>query len=421
MMLAMQVLQQIFWQIGTLLYSPVFWLAVAIVFLQVRQRARLKQELFQLRREPLGRLVLETVAAGLCGGLLASVLLLLLGVTVDDIGLEYLWMIALLLLLVRQRFLCFAYSGGVLAACNCLWGWPALDGAQLLATVAVLHCTEAFLVLTTGHKNALPLYLQTETKQKNEAQQVTGGFLLQMVWPLPMVMLLGLSGAASLPQAGFMLLPDWWPLLGVGLQKPSMTILYMLLPVLAALGYSDLAVTHSVRAKTRQSALLLLLYSGTLLLLVFLTQRSPRGLLLPALFAPLGHEAVIWYGKRNELRGASRFLAPARGVLVLDVQHGSPAARAGLRSEDWIIQLDGQPVENRQQFLRWQYGLPAVTQVGYVRRGRRRQCRLKMGRWSQPGIITAPDGQCNIYWNLGADEGLAKLIYKKLAKTLKKT
>lgn len=415
MMLAAQVLQQIFWQIGTLLYSPAFWLAVVVVFLQIRQRARLKREMFQLRREPIGWLVLETVTAGLGGGLLASVLLLLLGVTVDRIGLEYLWTIALLLLLVRQRFLCFAYGGGILAVCNCLWGWPALDGAQLLATVAVLHCTEAFLVLTTGHKNALPIYLQ------NEARQITGGFLLQMIWPLPMVMLFGLSGTASPPQAGFLPLPDWWPLLGVGLQKPSGPMLYMLLPVLAALGYSDLAVSHSVRQKTRQSALLLLLYSGILLLLVFWAQRRPWGLLLPAIFAPLGHEAVIWYGRRAELRGASRYLAPDRGVLVLDVQHGSPAAQAGLRSEDWIVQLGGQPVENRQEFLRRQYGLPAVTQIGYVRRGRRRQCRLNMGRWSQPGIITAPDERCSVYWSLGVDEGLAKLIYKKLAKTLKKT
>ena len=414
MVLAMQVLQQVFWQFGTLLYAPVFWLTVFLVFLQTRQRAKRKQEMFQLRREPIGKMVLGTVAAGLAGGMLASALLLLLGVTLDQIGLEYLWMIALLLVLVRQRFLCFAYSGGILAVCNCLWGWPCLDGAQLLATVAVLHCTEAFLVLTTGHLNALPIYLQ------NGRQQITGGFLLQMVWPLPLVMLMGLSGAAALPQAGFMLMPDWWPVLGNG-QRSPLAVLYMLTPVLAALGYSDLAVSHRMKEKTGKSAFLLLLYSMTLLLLVLLTQRSAFGLLLPALFAPLGHEAVIWYGKRGELQDDSRFIAPERGVLILDVQHGSPAARAGLRSEDWIFQLDGKPVENRQQFLRQQYALPSMVQVGYVRRGRRKQCRMSMGRWSQPGIITAPDRQCHIYWSFGEDSGLAKLIYKKLAKTLKKT
>lgn len=414
MLLAMQVLQQIFWQLGTLLYAPVFWLTVFLVFLQARQRAKRKQEMFQLRREPIGKMVTGTVAAGLVGGMLASVLLLLLGVTLDRIGLEYLWMIALLLLLMRQRFLCFAYSGGILAVCNCLWGWPHLDCAQLLATVAVLHCTEAFLVLTTGHLNALPIYLQ------NGRQQITGGFLLQMVWPLPLVMLMGFSGAAALPQAGFMLMPDWWPVLGT-LQEQQPTALYMLTPVLAALGYSDLAVSHRMKEKIRQSAFLLLLYSMILLLLVLLTQHSRFGLLLPAFFAPLGHEAVIWYGKCRELQHEGPFTAPERGVLILDVQQGSPAARAGLRSADWIFQLDGKPVENRRQFLQQQYILPTTVQVGYVRRGRRKQCRMQMGRWSQPGIITAPDARCRIYWSFEEDSGLAKLIYKKLAKTLKKT
>lgn len=413
-MLAVQMLQQVLGQIVMLLYSPVFWLAVAVVFLQARQRARQKQELFQLRREPLAAVVLATVAAGLAGGILASVLLVLLGITMERIGLQYLWLTALLLLLVRQRFLCFAYGGGILAASNCLWGWPQLDSAQLLATVAVLHCTEAFLVLTTGHLNALPLYVQ------DARGQICGGFLLQMMWPLPLALLLALPGTAVQPQAGFLFMPEWWPVLPLG-QQSVLTGLYLLTPALAALGYSDLAVTHRIREKTRLSALLLLGYSLVLLVLVLLTRHSAAGLLLPALFAPLGHEAVIWYGRQQERRGAGRFRAPERGVLVLDVQHGSPAARAGLRCEDWIYQLAGRPVQDRQQFLRQQYQLPASVQVGYVRRGRSRHCRMQMGRWSQPGIITAPDSQCALYWSMGKDTGLANLIYKKLAKALKKT
>lgn len=121
--------------------------------------------------------------------------------------------------------------------------------------------------------------------------------------------------------------------------------------VLAALGYSDVAICHSIRQKTRQSATLLLLYSGVLLLLVLLTRSIPVLQWVPALFAPLGHEAVIQYGRQQETQGTPRFTAPEQGVLVLDVQQGSPAARAGLHSEDWIIQLDGQAVRNRPGFF----------------------------------------------------------------------
>lgn len=155
----------------------------------------------------MGKTVLLTTIAGLAGGVLASGLLLLLGVSVDRIGLEYLWMIALLLMLFRQRFLCFGYSGGVLAMLHYMIGRPDMDSSQLLAMVAVLHFTEAFLVLTTGHLNALPIYLQ------NDRRNVVGGFVLQMIWPLPLVMLSALYSGTTVPQAGFLLLPDWWPVL----------------------------------------------------------------------------------------------------------------------------------------------------------------------------------------------------------------
>lgn len=78
-MLAIQMMQQMIWQIAALLYSPVFWLAILLVYLQARQRARMKQDFFQLRREPVGKTVLLTTIAGLTGGVLASGLLLLLG------------------------------------------------------------------------------------------------------------------------------------------------------------------------------------------------------------------------------------------------------------------------------------------------------------------------------------------------------
>ena len=87
-MLAIQMMQQMIWQIAALLYSPVFWLAVLLVYLQARQRACMKQDFFQLRREPVGKTVLLTTIAGLAGGVLASGLLLLLGVSGDRSGLE---------------------------------------------------------------------------------------------------------------------------------------------------------------------------------------------------------------------------------------------------------------------------------------------------------------------------------------------
>src|SRR2546421_11022203 len=39
-----------------------------------------------------------------------------------------------------------------------------------------------------------------------------------------------------------------------------------------------------------------------------------------------------------------------KGVLFADVQNGSPAAKAGLKSGDLLVQFDGKPIENLYDF-----------------------------------------------------------------------
>lgn len=409
----MQMLWQMLWQAMTLVSAPAFWLMTGVVYLQIRGREKQKADMFQVQRESVIGSTVYTVLAGLAGGMLASLLLLILGVSMENIGLGQIWILALLLMMIRQRFFCFAYAGGLLAAVQCLTGWMNVQVSQILALVAVLHFTEAFLVLTTGHRNALPIYLQ------GDAGIISGGFLLQMTWPLPLIMLFVMDGGVSQPQAGFFIFPDYWPVIGnsevIGHQ------LYLLMPVLAALGYSDAAVSCRVTQKTRRSAIYLLLYSSFLLLLVLSTDGFGVLQLIPSLFAVMGHEVMIRYGRRDALVSAEGpYRVLSRGVLVLDVQRGSAAARAGIRREDQILMMNGIEIENRQQFLEQQFCFADEVLVEYKRKGKRRCCLIRMKKQRQMGIITAPDDACRLYWSLQKDEGIAKFLEKKCEKTLKK-
>ena len=92
-------------------------LLMALVFVLVyRQYAKIRQyeqEFFGLKRiNPL----METITSlvyGIGGGIVATVFFLLLGVSMSDAGVAYLWLAAILLMLINQRFLCFAYAGGL--------------------------------------------------------------------------------------------------------------------------------------------------------------------------------------------------------------------------------------------------------------------------------------------------------------------
>jgi S1-C subfamily serine protease len=74
----------------------------------------------------------------------------------------------------------------------------------------------------------------------------------------------------------------------------------------------------------------------------------------------------------------ARALGRRSGVEVVEVVGGGPAARAGLRAEDLIVEVDGTPIEGMDDLQRVVVneliGQPVVVKV--VRDGTEREVRL---------------------------------------------
>nr|WP_315987920.1 PDZ domain-containing protein [Desulforamulus aquiferis] len=83
---------------------------------------------------------------------------------------------------------------------------------------------------------------------------------------------------------------------------------------------------------------------------------------MAAMFSPLGHEMVIYIGKKLEF-GRSIYQPPNKGVKVLDVVPGYPAWEAGIRSGDIIIDVNEMEVNSRQglEFALGVYQQPQIT------------------------------------------------------------
>jgi len=77
--------------------------------------------------------------------LLAGAIMLLLGLSLSQIGLLYIWPVALLLLLLHPRFLCFSYAGGIVALAVLVLRYillpffPALAEQALVAPLLEIH------------------------------------------------------------------------------------------------------------------------------------------------------------------------------------------------------------------------------------------------------------------------------------------
>ena len=319
------------------LLSPVFWgVALLVGYIQLRQE-KMRASLYGNQSSAAWYNVAVSLAYGLAGGLAGSYLMVFLGVSISGAGIGYLWLVAVGLMLISPRYLCFSYAGGLISLSSLLFGFPKVEVPQLMGLVAVLHMVESLLIFFSGHIGAVPVYA------RNRRGELVGGFNLQRFWPLPIVAL------TIIAQAGYsgelLNMPEWWPLIRPASDPKG--LMYLLLPVLAALGYSDVAITSSPQDKTKHSAAMLALFSIVLLGLSVAASFYKSLAILPALFAPVAHELTILIGQNRELNGQPLYVHPPEGVMVLEAKAGSLADRFGLRAKDIILKINGMPVNDK--------------------------------------------------------------------------
>jgi hypothetical protein len=383
--------------------SPLFWIIVVIIYFQYRRINQQKELMFGIKEQDGWRHALLATGHGVIGGLVGSGLIVFMGVSLSGIGIQFLWLLAITLMLVSPRFICFAYAGGIISLSSIIFGYPQVDIPMLMGLVAILHMVESVLILVSGHMGALPLYT------KLDDGRMVGGFNLQKFWPIPLVAL-ALMVLPDPSQVSGVGMPDWWPLI-----KPSVTgnpdnFVYALLPVVAALGYGDLALTSKPREKSKKSAFFLGLYSLILLALAVLASRNPSLVLLPALFSLLGHELVIKIGRDVEFKGQPKYVAPEKGIMVLAVLEKSAAKRMGLKTGDIIFSVNTFPVNSRRDLTNVLHWGGTVLETEYMDSdtGKYSRTFTRKGFHEPFGVILVPEGDESQYVELTSKGFLAR-------------
>lgn len=387
------------------LYVFIYVLLFLLVAWQYRRQQNISASLHKNPQKTYFKAAVLSTLLGILGGILASILLVLLGIDLTAIGITQLWVTALALMLIQPRFLCFAYAAGVLAIANLLFGYPHISIPQLMGLVAVLHLVEGLLILLNGPFNALPVYIKKHG-------QLRGGFNLQLFWPIPLVALMSV-GYADLAGTG-MVMPQWWPLL-----KDYATFAddqtFALLPVLAILGYGEISTSRTPFQASRKSSLWLLLFSLMLMLLAVLASHWAIFLPLLAIFSPLGHELVIWLGMRAETRPPI-YVQPNRGFMILDILAGSSAARAGLKSRDIVIKTNGVLIEHYDDFEEQLRIDGPKNTLELIREGSVKNITMLLPGDGTSGIIPVPDSGISQYL-AGEDDRifvLARRIWQRI-------
>jgi len=361
---------QLFLEIGQIFVNtfllavimPIFWIVLFLVYLQYRRQASIEKKLFGRSINRVGKQMVTSVALGIMGGFMASTVLITMGLSLEQIGIYFIWPVALLLLLVNPRYLCFSYAGGIVAVIVLFTRYvllpyfPALQEIvvfelllrihipALLVLIGLLHLIESLLIYVGGHWGSSPIYLK-----KNDGE-VVGAFSLQRFWPLPLVALL--VTVVAQPEIVGVGMPEWWPILQPALQPgQGESLQYMMVPVAAGLGYGDMVLSSTPRERTVFSAKCLAFYSLVLLLFAVVSEYFPVFVLPAVVFAPLGHELLILYGKKKEENQHPLYRQGNKGVSLMTVLPDTAAHEAGLLQDDIILEVNGEPVSSSLSFF----------------------------------------------------------------------
>ena len=386
-------------------------LVLLLIWIQYRRIAAAEKAFCGVTLNPPGEQLLYSLVTGIVGGIVATLIFVVLGISLPETGILPVWILALILMLVHPRFVCFAYAGGIVALSSLLFGFPRMNVAGLMGLVAVLHLVEAVLIRFTGSRFAMPVVA-------NHRGRLVGGFALQKFWPVPFFALLALVVPEQMASVtGTVEMPGWWPLIGFsGETGVTYQVIYSLFPVAAALGYGDIAITSTPESKARFTSKLLLLYSLLLLALAVLATQHPVFAYAAAVFSPVGHELLIKVGQRREQAGQPLY-TNARGPTVLATVPGSPAEAMGLRAGDVIRKVNGYWVTSPDDILYavtpWAFEVEMLVE----RTNGEQEVLRHLGRVPPLGLIMVPDRPVRGVVDLGRPGPLGRWLARLRGKS----
>lgn len=380
-----------------LLLQPFYYISILFIMLMYRRQVLLERKLFHVRLHSWGLQTWRTFVGGLLAGLSVSVVILFLGISLTAEAVVCIWIVAIILLLFRVRYLCFAYSIGVLGVIQFVLGFfpgfdPAgiagtavdtvrgLDIPALLALVAVLHLAEALLVKLQGVGFANPAFME------GKRGKLVGAYQIQAFWPIPLFLLIPAhTGGAVLP---------WTPLLGDGW---SAGFSMAALPVV--IGFSEMTQSMLPQAKADKTFKRLLIYGIVLLGLSLLAAWWKPLMIAAALVSFLVHEGLVWYSRLEEQQSSPVFVHPEQGLKVLAVIPRSPAEELGIKAGEAIVKINGISIRTKEQMHAALRKNPAFCKLevrNLQGESKFLQRAIYAGEHHQLGVILAPDPDAGV-------------------------
>lgn len=298
-------------------------------------------------------LTLSEIVLGIIVGTIVSIVLAYLGITFqENSGIEFLFVLSIVLMFIKPRWICFSYSGAILGFLSLIFTYfnirtsngneiLRIDILMLMTFIAVLHIAEGFLVMIDGDRGSLPVF-------SNKDGKIIGGYALKRNWILPVAIFIAFK-AASLGDISSEAIatPSWWPLMSNdNILSLIENCIISMTPFFAILGYSDVTFTRIKKRKAYSSGIFTLGYGVLLLIVAQITRIGLIGEILVLIFAPVAHELMLYIQKQIEQKRTPIYVSGEKGVSILEVVPGSIAYKNGIKPGDRIYSINDKIIES---------------------------------------------------------------------------
>ncbi|MEK0313805.1 PDZ domain-containing protein [Cohnella sp. 56] len=384
--------------LGALLLSPFLYIALVMVWWHSRQSNVLQRRLFHVRLRGALPMTAARVAAGFIAGFALSALGFAAGAPLTAPTLVCVWAATFVLALFKLRYVCLAYAAGALSVVQAVLGWTGvpdggetgdriwraltdIDAPSLLLLAGLLHIAEALLVRLQGARYATPLFLE------GKRGKPIGAYALSGLWPVPLLWLVPAGGGSGLE------LP-WTPLFGMGGGPAASVAGWTLVAFPVLIGFTDRTETRWPEAKAKETSGSLLLY-GIVIAGLAVCAAFWEPLTIVAGLAAFGlHEGLVLLGRLRERGRQPVYVQDGRGVVILAVLPGTPAAEMGLLAGETVSKANGVRVRSKEELHAALQLQPAFSKLEVLNRDgnvKFAQRAKYAGEHHQLGLILAPD------------------------------
>lgn len=296
-------------------------------------------------------LTLSQIVLGILAGAIGSVILSVLGVTFNEnSGIEFIFMISILSLFYKKKYISYAYSAAILGAIGIALKFISnitemklflnTDILSLMTFVGVIYILEGFLIIFDGSRGAIPVFTKKEDK-------IVGGFSFNRYWPIPVAILMIFSNSIAGEDSIYSNVASWWPIIN---NKEVLSLLATAMiasiPLYGIMGYSNVTFTQEKKTKSLRCGSTILIYGVTVALVAQLASINILGQIIAIIYAPLAFELIMRYEYRVEKKGKCLYVSDDEGIMVLEVTPNSPAYEVGIKRGDKIIEINGQNIKS---------------------------------------------------------------------------